>query len=45
MDLYRRIHVDFDASRFDPLHTDDEAWNRAAAWREQMNAAIKRPAR
>lgn len=45
LDLYRQIYVEFDSSRFDPLRADEEAWKRAAAWREQMNAAIKRAVR
>ena len=39
--LYKRIYVDFDASRFDPLRADDQAWKNMAAWREQMNAAVR----
>jgi arylsulfatase A len=45
LNLYRHIYVEFDSSRFEPLRADDEAWKRAAIWREQMNAAIKRPAK
>jgi arylsulfatase A-like enzyme len=37
--LYNRIYVDFDASRFDPLRADEQAWRAMAAWREQMDAA------
>jgi len=42
-DMYKRIYVDFDASRFDPRHADDAAWKAVAAWRGFMNAAIRRP--
>jgi len=45
LDLYRQIYVQFDSSRFDPFRADEEAWKRAAAWRERMNAAINRAAR
>jgi arylsulfatase A-like enzyme len=41
LDLYRRIYVDFDSSRFDPLHADAAAWNAAAAWRKLMDGAIR----
>lgn len=43
-ELYKRIYVDFDSSRFDPLHADGAAWTAVAAWRELMNAATRRPA-
>jgi arylsulfatase A-like enzyme len=39
--LYKSIYVDFDATRFDPLHADEAAWKAVAAWRERMNAAVK----
>ena len=45
MDLYRRIYVDFDATRFDPLRADDAAWKAAATWRQLMDEASKRPIR
>ena len=41
--LYNRIYVEFDSTRFDPLWADDTTWKAAAAWRERMNAAVKRP--
>lgn len=44
-DMYTRLYVDFDASRFDPLHADAEDWKAVAAWRGLMNAAVRRPAR
>jgi arylsulfatase A-like enzyme len=44
-ELYRRIYVEFDATRFDPLRADESAWKAAATWRERMNAALKTPAR
>ena len=43
-DLYNRIYVEFDSTRFDPLRADETTWKAAAAWRERMNAAVKRPA-
>ncbi|HXW04389.1 MAG TPA: sulfatase [Vicinamibacterales bacterium] len=43
--LYSQIYVEFDSSRFDPLQADDEAWNRAAVWRDRMNSAAKRAAK
>jgi len=45
MNLYRQLYVDFDPTRFDPLHADAAAWKAVATWRERMNAAIKQPAR
>ena len=42
MDLYRRIYVDFDSTRFDPLRADEAAWKAAATWRQLMNEASKR---
>ena len=42
MDLHRRIYVDFDSTRFDPLHADDAAWKAAATWRQLMDEASKR---
>lgn len=41
-DLYRRIYVDFDSTRFDPLRADAAGWEATAAWRAAMNAALKR---
>jgi arylsulfatase A-like enzyme len=42
MDLYRRIYVDFDSTRFDPLRADGAAWSAAATWRQLMDEASKR---
>ena len=42
MDLYRRIYVDFDSTRFDPLHADDAAWKAVANWRQRMDEASRR---
>jgi arylsulfatase A len=39
--LHRKLYLDFDASRFDPLRPDDQAWKAAAAWRKQMNAVLR----
>jgi arylsulfatase A len=44
LDLYRKIYVDFDSTRFDPLRADEAGWKAAAVWRERMNDAVKRPA-
>ena len=43
LDLYKKIYVDVDSTRFDPLRADAAAWRATATWREQMNAAIKPP--
>jgi arylsulfatase A-like enzyme len=40
---YRRIYVEFDATRFDPLRADAAAWAAAATWRQRMNEAVKAP--
>jgi len=45
LDLYKKIYVDFDSTRFDPLRADDAAWKSVATWRERMDAAIKRQAK
>ena len=42
VDLYKRIYVDFDSTRFDPLRADEAGWRAAAAWRELMDGAVKR---
>jgi arylsulfatase A-like enzyme len=39
MDLYRRIYLDFDSTRFDPLRADGAAWAAAAIWRQLMDEA------
>ena len=39
--LYKQLYVDFDPTRFDPLHADAATWKIVATWRERMNAAIK----
>jgi len=44
LEMYKRIYLDFDSTRFDPERADAEAWKAAAAWRQLMNAALKRPA-
>jgi arylsulfatase A-like enzyme len=41
--LYKRIYVDFDSTRFDPLRADIAAWKDVAVWRERMNDAVRRP--
>jgi hypothetical protein len=39
---FRRLYVDVDPSRFDPLLADDEAWTRISAWRERMDEVYRR---
>lgn len=39
--LYKQIYVDFDSSRFDPLHASEAQWQAAAQWRQRMDAATK----
>ena len=43
LEMHKRIYLDFDSTRFDPLHAGEAAWKRAAEWRQQMNAATRRP--
>ena len=40
--LYRQIYIEFDSTRFDPLRADDAAWKNAAAWRQRMDAAVRK---
>ena len=40
-ELYKRIYLDFDSTRFDPLRADESAWAAAAVWRERMNDAVR----
>jgi hypothetical protein len=40
--LYRQIYVEFDSTRFDPLRADDAGWKNAAAWRQRMDAAVRK---
>jgi arylsulfatase A-like enzyme len=40
--LFRRMYVEFDPSRFDPLRADDRAWQAMAGWRVLMNAAVQK---
>ncbi|MGH9369934.1 MAG: sulfatase, partial [Vicinamibacterales bacterium] len=42
LEMYSRIYVEFDSSRFDPLRADADAWKAVAVWRERMNAATRR---
>ncbi len=35
--LFRRLYVEVDPSRFDPLAADDDEWRRMAAWRRIMD--------
>ena len=37
---YRRLYVEFDATRFDPAGADRAAWSAVADWRRHMNAAV-----
>jgi arylsulfatase A-like enzyme len=41
-ELFGRMYVEFDPSRFDPLRADNRAWSAMAAWRAQMDAAVRR---
>ncbi len=41
LDRYRELYVEFDPTRFDPLHADAAAWKAVALWRQRMDAAIK----
>ncbi len=34
---YRRLYVDMDASRFDPVVADEEEWARIREWRMGMD--------
>jgi arylsulfatase A len=45
LNLYKKIYVDFDSTRFDPLRADEAAWKAVAIWRERMNAAIRAQAK
>ena len=36
-EMYRRLYVDMDASRFDPVLADEEGWARIREWRKSMN--------
>ncbi|MBE7540251.1 MAG: sulfatase [Opitutaceae bacterium] len=38
---YRELYVDFDPSRFDPLHASNSEWKAVQKWRSEMNAAVK----
>jgi arylsulfatase A-like enzyme len=40
-DSYRRLYVDTDASRFDPLNAPQAAWEAMWEWRKGMNAAVR----
>ena len=42
LEMHKRIYLDFDSTRFDPLHASEAAWKQAAAWRQQMNDATRR---
>jgi len=38
---YRRLYIDTDASRFDPLHASPSGWAAMWEWRKGMDAAIR----
>ncbi|MBP7140877.1 MAG: sulfatase [Opitutaceae bacterium] len=38
---YRKLYVDFDPSRFDPLHATSAEWAAVQDWRSGMNAAVQ----
>jgi arylsulfatase A len=38
---YRRLYLDIDAGRFDPLNAPPSAWQAMAEWRKGMDAAIR----
>jgi hypothetical protein len=40
--MHKAIYLDFDSTRFDPLHAGGAAWKRAAEWRQQMNDVTRR---
>lgn len=42
-DAFKKLYVDLDPSRFDPLLADEEEWGRMRAWREAMDDAIRKP--
>ncbi len=45
-EAFRRLYVDVDPSRFDPLHADHDEWSAIHAWRTDMNEAVaRRPAK
>jgi hypothetical protein len=38
---YRQLYLEFDPTRFDPLHADAAAWSAIATWRQRMDSAVK----
>lgn len=38
---FRRLYVDMDASKFDPLGADAEGWALIQTWRREMNEVIR----
>lgn len=38
--LHRKLYVDADASRYDPLHATKEEFDRMQEWRKGMNAVV-----
>ena len=38
---FQALYVDVDASRFDPVAADEEAWARIQAWRTGMDEAVR----
>ncbi|MDX9862945.1 MAG: hypothetical protein RBS99_18715, partial [Rhodospirillales bacterium] len=41
-EAFRRLYVDVDPSRFDPLHADHDEWSAIHAWRTDMDGAVAR---
>ena len=41
-EAFRKLYVDVDPSRFDPLHADHDEWSAIHAWRTDMNEAVAR---
>jgi arylsulfatase A-like enzyme len=37
---FRKVYVDVDASRFDPLSADEAGWARMREWRKNMNRLV-----
>jgi arylsulfatase A-like enzyme len=42
---YRRLYVDVDASRFEPVRADQAQWETMWQWRKEMNAVVAGPQR
>ena len=40
--LFRKLYIDFDPSKFDPLAATDEQWQAAQEWRGLMDEVVRR---